>query len=137
MKTVLSATLFICGSFLNFVLAGEPSPASVNMLMQQNLPPLNDNQEALLLTVTYEPGGSSKPHRHNADAFVYMLEGEVVMQVQGNEEVTLKPGEAYYESREDIHTVSRNSSNTESATFLVFIIKDRGVPATLPAHAEH
>ena len=136
MKIALSFALIICSSFLNFVFADEPSPASVNMLMQQNLPQLNDNQEAVVLTVTYEPGGASKPHRHNADVFVYMLEGNVVMQVQSGEEVTLKPGDTYFESREDIHTVSRNASNSEPATFLVFIIKDKGVPATLPAHTE-
>jgi quercetin dioxygenase-like cupin family protein len=136
MKIALSTALIICSSFLNFVFADEPSPASVNMLIQQNLPPLDDNQEVLVLTVTYEPGGSSKIHRHNANAFVYMLEGSVVMQVQGGEEVTLKPGDTFYENRADIHAVSRNASDTKPARFLVFIIKERGVPATVPAHAE-
>lgn len=135
MKTVVSIVLMICNSFLNVVFADGPSPASVDMLMQQNLPKLH-NQEALVLTVSYEPGGSSMPHRHNSEVFVYMLEGAVVMQVKGGEEVTLNPGDTYFESRDDIHTVSRNASDSEPATFLVFIIKDRGEPATLTAHAE-
>ena len=86
-----------------------------------------------MLTVEYPPGGSSAEHRHNAYVFVYVLDGAVVMQVKGGKEVTLGPSQTFYESPEDVHTVSRNASATKPARFLVFIVKQKGAPITVPA----
>ena len=86
-----------------------------------------------MVTVEYAPGESSAEHRHNAQTFVYVLEGSVVMQVKGGEEVTLGPGETFYESPDDIHTVSKNASSTMPAKFLVCFVKQKGAPATAPA----
>lgn len=86
-----------------------------------------------MITVEYAPGGLSAEHRHNAHAFVYVLEGAVVMQVKGGKEVTLGPGQTFYESPEDVHTVSRNASTTKPAKFLVFFVKEKGAPLTIPA----
>lgn len=91
------------------------------------------DKEALMVTVAYPPGGSSSVHRHNAQAFVYVLEGSVVMQVKGGKETTLGPGETFYESPEDVHTISRNASSTKPARFLVFFVKQKGAPVTIPA----
>ena len=91
-------------------------------------------KEADMLTVEYAPGASSASHRHNAYTFVYVLDGSVVMQVKGGKEVTLGPGQTFYESPDDIHTVSRNASKTKPAKFLVFFVKDKGAPATVPAN---
>jgi quercetin dioxygenase-like cupin family protein len=90
-------------------------------------------KEATMLTVEYPPGGSSSAHRHDAHTFVYVLEGSVVMQVKGGKEVTLGPGQTFYESPEDIHTVSRNASTTKPARFLVFFVKQKGAPPAAPA----
>lgn len=90
-------------------------------------------KEATMVTVEYAPGASSTAHRHNAATFVYVLEGSVVMQVKGGKEVTLGPGQTFYESPEDVHTVSRNASNTKPAKFLVFFVKQKGAPASVPA----
>ncbi len=90
-------------------------------------------KEGSMLTVEYAPGASSATHRHNANTFVYVLEGSVVMQVKGGREVTLGPGQTFYESPSDVHTVSRNASKTKPAKFLVFFVKDKGAPATVPA----
>jgi quercetin dioxygenase-like cupin family protein len=90
-------------------------------------------KEGMMLTVEYPPGGSSPAHRHNANTFVYVLEGSVVMGVAGGEEVTLRPGQTFYESPTDVHAVARNASPTEPARLLVFFVKDTGAPATLPA----
>ena len=89
-------------------------------------------KEGVMLTVEYAPGASDTMHRHNAHTFVYVLEGSVVMQVKGGRQVTLGPGQTFYESPEDIHTVGRNASNTKPAKFLVFFVKDKGVPALIP-----
>jgi quercetin dioxygenase-like cupin family protein len=89
-------------------------------------------KEGVMLTVEYAPGGTSAAHRHNAHTFVYVLEGSIVMQVRGGKEVTLGPGQTFYESPEDIHSVSRNASSTEPAKFLVFFVKEKGAAASVP-----
>jgi len=90
-------------------------------------------REALMITVEHAPGGSSAIHRHNAHAFVYVLEGSVVMQLKGGQQVTLIPGQTLYEGPDDVHLVDRNASRTEPAKFLVFLIKNKGAPALVPA----
>jgi quercetin dioxygenase-like cupin family protein len=85
-------------------------------------------KEALMMTVEYPPGGSDPVHRHNAYAFVYVLEGSVVMQVKGGKEVTLTPGQTWYEGPNDVHVVGRNASSTKPAKFLVYLVKDKGAP---------
>jgi quercetin dioxygenase-like cupin family protein len=90
-------------------------------------------KQGMMLTVEYEPGASSTKHRHDAHVFVYVLEGSVIMQVEGGKAVTLGPGETFYESPKDVHSVSKNASATKSAKFLVFIVKDKEKPPVLPA----
>lgn len=90
-------------------------------------------KEVLMYTVDFPPGYSSPVHRHNAQVSVYGLEGSVVMQVRGGKEVTLRPGQSFYEGPDDIHVVSRNASRTESAKFLVFLIHKKGAPLVIPA----
>ena len=85
-----------------------------------------------MLTVEYPPGAVSTRHRHNANTFVYVLEGSVVMQVEGGKEVTLGPGQTFYESPDDVHVVSKNASNSQPAKFLVFFVKDKGAPSLVP-----
>lgn len=89
--------------------------------------------EVLMYTVDFPPDFSSPIHRHNAQVFVYVLEGSVVMQVRGQKELTLGPGQSFYEDPSDIHVVSRNASNTRPAKFLVFLIHKKGAPLVIPA----
>jgi quercetin dioxygenase-like cupin family protein len=89
-------------------------------------------REALMITVEHAPGGSSAIHRHNAHSFVYVLEGSVVMQLKGGQQVTLTPGQTFYEGPDDVHVVDRNASSTKPAKFLVFLIKDKGAPVLVP-----
>ena len=90
-------------------------------------------KEGLMITVEYPPGGSDPIHRHNAHAFLYVLEGSIVMQVKGGKEVTLTPGQTFYEGPNDVHIVGRNASSTKPAKFLVFLVKDKGAPVLVPA----
>ena len=103
----------------------------VTPLMSEVLTDIS-GKEGLMITVEYAPDGSSPIHRHNAHAFVYVLEGSIVMQVKGGKEVTLKPGQTFYEGPDDIHVVDRNASKTQPAKFVVFLIKDKGAPALIP-----
>jgi quercetin dioxygenase-like cupin family protein len=119
-------------------LAAEPAqgpPAVATPLLTQALPDLK-GKEVTMVTVEYPPGGESNAHRHNANTFVYVLEGSVVMQVRSGPEVTLHAGDTFYESPTDIHVVSRNASNAQSAKFLVFFVKDQGASTMAPAAAE-
>jgi quercetin dioxygenase-like cupin family protein len=99
-------------------------------LLNVPLPELPANQEMLILEVNLEPGQESRPHRHSAHVFVYVLEGQINMQVEGGELATLSPGEMFYENPDDVHVVSQNASDTETAKFLVHIIKTVGVPVS-------
>ena len=107
------------------------SSAEVAMLFKQDLADM-PGKAGQLLTVEFAPGEVSAAHRHNAHTFVYVLEGSVVMQVQGGEAKTLTAGQTFYENPDDIHTVANNASDTEPAKILVFFIKDSDAPATMP-----
>ena len=89
-------------------------------------------KEGAMLAVEYAPGAVDPIHRHNAHVFVYVLEGSIVMQVQGGAPVTLRPGQTFYEGPDDIHLVGRNASGTEPAKFLAFFVKDKGAPILEP-----
>jgi quercetin dioxygenase-like cupin family protein len=106
--------------------------AAVTQLLSKNLTDL-PNKEGLMISVEYAPGGSDPIHRHNAHAFVYVLEGSIVMQVKGGKEITLTPGQTFYEGPDDVHVVSRNASNANPAKFVVFLVKDKGAPVLVPA----
>ena len=90
-------------------------------------------KEASMLLVEYPPGNTDPIHRHNAHGFIYVLEGSVVMQVKGGKQVTLTPGQTFYEGPDDVHTVGRNASKTKPAKFVVVLMKKKGVDAVLPA----
>ena len=89
-------------------------------------------KEVVMITVEYPPGGSDPVHRHDAQAFVYVLEGSIVMQVKGGKEVTLTPGQSFYEGPDDVHVVGRNASTTARAKFLVVLVKKKGAPILVP-----
>jgi quercetin dioxygenase-like cupin family protein len=105
--------------------------AKVTQLMSKDLTNL-PGKEGLMITVEYPPGSSDPIHRHNAHAFVYVLEGSIVMQVRGGKEVTLTPGQTFYEGPEDLHVIGRNASQTKPAKFVVFLLKDKGAPVLVP-----
>jgi quercetin dioxygenase-like cupin family protein len=100
-------------------------------LMSKQLPDF-PGKEVVMMTVTYVPGHAGASHKHNAHGFIYVLEGSVVMGINGREPVTLAPGQTFYEGPNDIHTISRNASSTRIARFLVFLIKDKDAPIQLP-----
>jgi len=108
-----------------------PPEAQVTPLMTKALADY-PGKEATVITVDYPPGGESAVHRHNAHAFVYALEGSIVMGVRGGKTVTLTPGQTFYEGPDDIHTVSRNASRTEPAKFMVVLLKNSGAPIVTP-----
>ena len=106
--------------------------AVVTPLMTKELADL-PGKEALMIAVEYPPGSKDAAHRHNAHAFVYVLEGTIVMQLKGKQPVTLTAGQTFYEGPEDIHVVGRNASSTKPAKFVVLLLKKQGAPVLVPA----
>jgi quercetin dioxygenase-like cupin family protein len=111
--------------------ASQAPHASVSPLTSKDLPDF-PGKEVLMIKVDYPPGSVDPIHRHNAHAFIYVLEGSIIMQVKDGKEVTLTPGQTFYEGPNDIHVVGRNASTTKPARFVVFFIKDKGAEVVVP-----
>ena len=126
-KVILALACLMSGTLL-------AQEAKVTELMSKDLTNLPGGKEGLMITVDYPPGTVDPIHRHNAHAFVYVLEGSIVMQVRGGKEVVLTPGQTFYEGPNDVHVVGRNASKTEPARFVVFFVKDKGAPVLVPAN---
>jgi len=127
--TLTKLILVLAGLATSALVGQEPKVMPVLSKDLTDIP----GKEGLMLTVEYPPGGSDPIHRHNAHAFVYVLEGSVVMQVRGGKETTLTPGQTFYEGPDDVHVVGRNASQTKPAKFIVFFVKDKGAPVLVPA----
>ena len=125
------AQAVLVGVVCTFAVPVMAQEAKINPLMAKDLTG-SPNKEGTMLMVEYPPGGTTAKHRHNAHTFVYVLEGSIIMQVEGGKEVTLGPGQTFYESPEDIHAVSKNASTTKPAKFLVFFVKEKGADPVIP-----
>ena len=126
---------FLANSACIYAADSARGGAIVKQLMQKAMPEY-PGKEGLLLLVEFPPGHGDPPHRHDAHAFVYILEGSVEMQVAGGKPVILKPGDTFYENPHDVHSVARNMSKTTAARFLVFFVKKENTPAVLPPTAK-
>jgi quercetin dioxygenase-like cupin family protein len=123
-RYVLSAVFLMAGALF-------AQDAQVTPLMSKDLPEF-PGKEGVMITVVYPPGASDPIHRHNAHAFVYVLEGTIVMQLKGGKEITLAPGQTFYEGPHDIHVLGRNASTTKSAKFVVLLVKNKDAPVLVP-----
>jgi quercetin dioxygenase-like cupin family protein len=130
MREIARALLLFCLSF-NAVPALASPEAVVTPLFAKDLPEFQ-GKEGVMILVEYPPGATDPIHRHNAHAFVYVLEGSIVMQLRDAAEVRLWPGQTYYEGPADVHIVGRNASNTRPAKFVVFFVKSQGAPILEP-----
>ena len=128
MKTILKITLTLLCLTAGPLMAQE---AKVTPLMSKDLAEF-PGKEGLMITVEYPPGSMDPIHRHNAHAFLYVLEGSIVMEVKGGKQVTLTPGQTFYEGPNDVHIVGRNASKTKPAKFIVFFVKDKNAPVLIP-----
>ena len=114
-------------------LSMETKEAKVTPLLSKDLTEF-PGKEGVMLIIEYPPGSTDPIHRHNANGFIYVLEGSIVMQVRGGKEVTVTPGQTFYEGPDDVHVVGRNASKTKPAKFVVVFVKDKGAPVVVPAN---
>ena len=129
---ILAMTCLLCGTLLAQEAkatqeAKVAQEAEVTQLLSKELTDF-PGKEGLMITVEYPPGSRDPIHRHNAHAFIYVLEGSIVMQVRGGKETILTPGQTFYEGPDDVHIVGRNASRTKPAKFLVFFVKSISAP---------
>ena len=124
-KLILALACLMSGTLL-------AQEAQVKELMSKDLTNI-PGKEGLMIIVEYPPGSTDAIHRHNAHAFVYVLEGEIVMQLRGGKDTTVTAGQTFYEGPDDVHIVGRNASKTKPARFVVFLVKDKGAPVLVPA----
>jgi quercetin dioxygenase-like cupin family protein len=127
LNKILVVLVLICGTL------AHAQKTTVTPLLSKDLVGMPD-QEVTMMTVTLAAGAADSIHRHNAQVFVYVLEGTVLMQVRGQQQVTLHPGETFYEGPEDVHVVGRSASTIEPAKFLAFFVKNKSAPISVPAH---
>jgi len=126
LKIAITVAAVVLCALLIRAESSETHAARVNALLARDVVGM-PGMQLTMSTVEYPPGAGSAPHRHDAQVFVYVLEGHVIMQVKGGPRMTLGPGETFYESPDDVHSVSANASKTEPAKFLVFMLKDKNV----------
>jgi quercetin dioxygenase-like cupin family protein len=124
-KQILALAILMSGTLM-------AQEAKVTPLLSKDITSL-PGKEGLMITVDYPPGSSDPIHRHNSQAFIYVLEGSIVMQLRGGKETTLIPGQTFYEGPDDVHVIGRNASQTKPAKFVVFFVKDKGAPVLVPA----
>lgn len=125
LKKLAPAVVVACSFAVPCVFAAED--AVVTSLLTKPLPEF-PGKEVLMITVDYPPGAVDPVHTHDAHSFVYVLEGSIIMGVKGGKEVTLTPGQTFYEGPNDVHTVGRNASKTKPAKFLVVLVKKEKAP---------
>src|SRR2546429_3038990 len=125
-KLILALACLISGTLV-------AQEAKVTELLSKDLTNI-PGKEGLMLIVDYPPGSVDPIHRHNAHGFIYVLEGSILMQVRGGKEVTLTPGQTFYERPADVHVVGRNASQSKPAKFVVVFVKDKGAPVLVAAN---
>lgn len=137
-KSMLVFMFSVCSVATVVALDARPAEADLDLpharvaeLMKKPLPDIA-GKEVEMIRVEFKPGAVDPVHRHDAHAFVYVLEGSIVMGLKGGKEVTLNPGDTFYEGPNDIHTVGRNASKTKPAKFLVTLLKNQGAPVVIP-----
>lgn len=125
---VLAAALAF--SLSTAALAHDPSE-KVTVLQEQllkNAP----GKKAMMIEVDYQPGQSSIAHKHDGTAMAYVLEGEVISQVKGEQPITYKKGQFWYEPAGSEHLVSKNASQSKPARLLVFMVLAPDEPVLIP-----
>lgn len=124
-------TAWLTMAAVSFAQDGKHGDEVVTPLQKQSLPDA-PGKSGLMATVAYGPGKSSVPHLHPGAIFAYVLEGEVISQLEGQAPVRYKTGDSWYEPPGTPHLVSKNASTTKPAKLLVWSLVEDGKQVTVP-----
>ena len=94
-------------------------------------PSLPDGGEVMTVLIEYPPGDpGAPPHRHpGGPAFGYVLEGEILFELEGQAPRVLKAGQAFWEPGGDvIHYQDANNRTDTPLRFLVTMVCTPGQP---------
>ena len=119
----LAVVAVVAGAAIGPARAHDAGEDTVTPVQNQGLPDL-PGKKLVMAVVSYEPGGASQAHRHAGSVFAYVLEGEIVSQLEGHPPVTYKVGESWYEPPLTPHLVSRNASSTKPVKLLAVLVLD-------------
>ncbi|OUM00299.1 cupin domain-containing protein [Variovorax sp. JS1663] len=109
----------------NALAHGNHEEEKVTPLQIRKLPDIPGKQ-AIVAIVDFAPGQAAQPHAHPGSLFAYVLEGELVSQLEGQAPVTYRKGQTWYEPPHVDHVVARNPSRTRPARLLVHVLVDEG-----------
>ncbi|MGW5363263.1 cupin domain-containing protein [Actinopolymorpha pittospori] len=87
-------------------------------------PELPEGSHVMTGTVELPPGDpGSPPHRHSGPVFGYMLEGEMIFELEGEPERVIRAGEAFWEPGGDvIHYQAANNLPDRTSKFLAVMV---------------
>ncbi|MDH1256491.1 cupin domain-containing protein [Pseudomonas atacamensis] len=117
--------LHLVAAALAFTLSASAmahDPSEKVTVLQEQLLKNAPGKKAMMIEVDYQPGQSSIAHKHEGTAMAYVLDGEVISQVKGEQAITYKKGQFWYEPAGSEHLVSKNASSTKPAKLLVFMV---------------
>ncbi|UST72206.1 cupin domain-containing protein [Pseudomonas siliginis] len=120
MKALHLAAAALAFSLSASAMAHDPSEKIT--VLQDQLLKNAPGKKAMMIEVDYQPGQSSIAHKHEGTAMAYVLDGEVISQVKGEQAITYKKGQFWYEPAGSEHLVSKNASSTKPARLLVFMV---------------
>ncbi|SIR02001.1 Cupin domain protein [Pseudomonas sp. B10] len=120
MKALHLAAAALAFSLSASAMAHDPSEKIT--VLQEQLLKNAPGKKAMMIEVDYQPGQSSIAHKHEGTAMAYVLDGEVISQVKGEQAITYKKGQFWYEPAGSEHLVSKNASTTKPAKLLVFMV---------------
>lgn len=118
---VLGVTLGALGGRL----LGAQDPLKSGTVLQRAELLSAKGMEAILVLRELPPGGESGKHTQAGNELVYIMEGSVVLEVQGKPAVTLKAGEAFSTVAGQVHNV-KNASATAPGKALAFYVAKKG-----------
>ena len=116
----------VCGTFRASA-HDAPGEETVKPVMQQDIPE-TPGKHVAMATVSYAPGQAAAPHKHPGSLFAYVLEGQVISQLEGQPAKTYNVGDSWYEPPGAHHVVCKNASATQPAKLLVWAIVGANEP---------
>lgn len=106
------------------------SNTALTMLLTQRPPFVPEGAEAMTVLIELPPGDpGAPPHRHSGPVFGYMLEGEMIFELEGEPEQVIRAGEAFWEPGGDvIHYQAANNLTDLWSRFVVVMLCVPGQP---------